>query len=85
MLLTEDPYLILVCESVCLCVGVCVCGCFGVVSSETNLHGRHLTFHLSLCAHTQAQTHTQRASLLDEGWSGEWSAEDIKWSVCVCV
>lgn len=61
----------------CLRGGLCV-WVFGllVVNSEMNLNGHHLTFHLSLYAHSH--THTVRAGLLDEEWSGEWSAEDIK-------
>ena len=50
-----------------------------------NLNSHHLTFHLSLYMHTHTHTHTQRASLADEEWSGVWSAEDIKWSVFVCM
>lgn len=79
----DHPCLILsVFVRVCVCMWV-----FGLVNSEMNLNGHHLTFHLSLCAHTHRRKHTQRASLLDEEWSGKWSAEDTKWSVflCVCV
>ena len=47
-----------------------------VVNSEMNLNDHHLTSHL---------THSHAASLPDEEWRGESNAEDVKWSVLVCV